>query len=53
MKQNYSPDIIASLFHQYFPEKEIVQHSLCDGGVENSNFLIEAEQGKYILKVFE
>lgn len=53
MKQNYPLDIIASLFHEYFPEKEILQYSLCEGGVENSNFLIETEQEKYILKVFE
>lgn len=53
MKQNYPPDIIASLFHEYFPEKEIISFSLCDGGAENSNFLIETANGKYILKIFE
>lgn len=53
MKQNYSPDIIASLFHQYFPEKEIISCSLCDGGVENSNFLITTAQDRYVLKIFE
>lgn len=53
MKQNYSLDIITSLFHEYFPEKEILQYSLCEGGVENSNFLIETEREKFILKVFE
>ncbi len=53
MKQNYNLDIITSLFHQYFPEQKILSYSLCDGGIENSNFLIITEGGKYILKVFE
>lgn len=53
MKQNYDKNIIEWLFHQYFPEKEIIQYSLCDGGIENSNFLIETEENKFILKIFE
>jgi len=53
MKQNYEKNIIESLFHEYFPEKEIITYLLCGGGVENSNFLIETETEKYILKVFE
>lgn len=52
MKQNYTADIVAVLFHQYFSD-EIISYTLCDGGVENSNFLIETASGKYILKVFE
>ena len=53
MKQNYDKNIIEWLFHTYFPEKEIVQYSLCDGGIENSNFLIETKGARYILKIFE
>lgn len=53
MKQNYSQDIITSLFHEYFPQKEIISFSLCKGGAENSNFLIETQDGKYVLKIFE
>ncbi len=53
MKQNYDKNIIEWLFHQYFPEKEIIQYSLCDGGIENSNFLIETKGANYILKIFE
>lgn len=53
MKQNYEKSIIEWLFHQYFPEKEVLTYELFDWGVENSNFLIQALDWKYVLKVFE
>ena len=53
MKQNYDKNIIEWLFHQFFPEKEIFTYEVCDGGVENSNFLLITSDGKYVLKVFE
>jgi Ser/Thr protein kinase RdoA (MazF antagonist) len=52
MKQSYNKNIITTLFHEYFP-KEIAKYALCEGGAENSNFLIETEDQKFILKIFE
>ncbi|MBP7806408.1 phosphotransferase [Candidatus Gracilibacteria bacterium] len=53
MKKNYEKSIIEGLFHQFFPEKGILSYNLCEGGIENSNFLIRTTDSSYVLKIFE
>lgn len=53
MRQNYDKSFLQSILDQYKNLGTIEHFFLCTSGYENSNYYIETEKGRYVIKIFE
>jgi Ser/Thr protein kinase RdoA (MazF antagonist) len=53
MRQTYSQDILQGIIDQYRDIGAVKDSHLFTSGFENSNYYVETEKGKFVIKVFE
>ncbi len=53
MRQNYEKAFLQSILDQYPDLGAIIEHRLFTTGYENSNYYVETEKGRFVVKIFE